>query len=124
MSEVLDRAQRELAEMRRTLNALQSGIPAFLGVLVHSDAPHVIKAAIKDKLAPYGLLTVEEATEAGCEISVLCLPYCEGRTVDKTDQNGYKSLAKAGKDTSAANPVSAAQNEVGACIDNAPLLDT
>lgn len=98
MSEALDKARREIAELRRIINAQQSGLPARLGVIVYSDNPTHREAAITSRLAPYGLSTVAEAKEAGCDVTILCLPYCEGRTVDKTDPAEYERLRNAGKD--------------------------
>ena len=115
MSEALDRMRREVEELKRIVNAQRSGLPARLGVIVHSDKPTHIEAAVRAKLSVYGLSTVDEAEQAGCEVSVLCLPYCAGRQVDKTDPKDYDKLRTAGKGS---------DNEAQVCTDNASLLDT
>lgn len=97
MSEAIDKLRREVQELRRVINAQQSGLPSHLGVILHSDDPVVTKAAVSARLAPFGLFTLDEAKEAGCEVSVLCLPWCEGRAVDKTDPSLYGELRNAGK---------------------------
>lgn len=113
MSEALDKLRREILELRRVINAQQSGLPSHLGVIVHSDDPVVTKAAVSARLAPFGLFTLDEAKEAGCEVSVLCLPWCEGRAVDKTDPADADALRVAGK-----GPAS-----VGASVGNAIAHD-
>ena len=97
MSEALEKARREIEDLRRIINAQRSGLPSRLGVIVHSRDQRLIEAATSARLAPYGLSTVAEAEAAGCEVSVLCLPYCEGRTVEQTDPAAYEALLNTGK---------------------------
>lgn len=97
MSEALDKARREIAELRAIINAQQSGLPERLGVIVYSDDPTHVENKIKALLAPYGLTTIAEANAAGCDVDVLCLPYCKGREVDKTDPAQIEALKNAGK---------------------------
>lgn len=108
MSEALDKARREIEELRRIINAQQSGLPSRLGVIVHSDDPTLIEEAIRARLAPYGLATPEQAEAAGCKFDVLCLPYCNGRSVDQTDPSSIEALRMAGKKTDSADTESAA----------------
>lgn len=97
MSEALEKARREIEDLRRIINAQQSGLPSRLGVLVYSKDQRDAEAAIRARLAPYGLSTVAEAEAAGCEVRVLCLTYLEGRTVDKTNPADYDQVRNAGK---------------------------
>lgn len=97
MSETLDRARREIAELRKIINAQQSGIPPRLGVIVFSDNATHIEEAVKAKLGVYGLSSREEAKAAGCDVDVMCLPWCKGRAVDKTSPEQLEFLRNAGK---------------------------
>jgi hypothetical protein len=78
MSAAIDYLQREVRELKKLLNARDSGIPESFVVMVKGEAaktPEGIAAAVKKALAPYGLETAEEALAAGCTVKVAPLPW-------------------------------------------------
>lgn len=78
MSAAIDLLQREIAGLKKVLNARDRGIPSQLGVMVKGDAaktPESRAEAVKRALAPYGIETIEDARAAGCDVRVVCLAW-------------------------------------------------
>jgi|GEM_PF-2110344 len=78
MSAAIDLMQREIRELKKLLNARESGIPETLVVIVKGDAAKSAEgrtAAVKTALLPYGLETAEDALAAGCTVKLALLPY-------------------------------------------------
>lgn len=78
MSAAIDLLQREIASLKKVLNARDRGIPNQLAVIVRGEAaktPEGRAEAVKKALQPYGLETIEDAQAAGCDVRMACLPW-------------------------------------------------
>lgn len=78
MSAAIDLLQREIASLKKVLNARDRGIPSQLAVIVRGEAaktPEGRAEAVKKALQPYGLETIEDAQAAGCDVRMACLPW-------------------------------------------------
>lgn len=84
MADSIDSLMREVSKLRKILFAQNSGIPDRLTVLVTGDrcrTPERIKQAVLDRLEAFGLDDESQAEEAGCTITVVCLPWLTEREI-------------------------------------------
>lgn len=84
MADSIDSLQKQLDKLKRILRAQQDGIPDRLTVMVTGRAaasPEGVKRAVLDRLAAYGLDDEADAEQAGCVITVTCLPWLDKREV-------------------------------------------
>ncbi len=82
MADSIDSLMREVNKLRKILFAQQSGIPDRLTVMVTgrtAASPEGVRRAIEDRLAAYGLEDETDAEQAGCTITVICLPWLDKR---------------------------------------------
>lgn len=84
MADSIDSLMKEVSKLRKVLFAQQSGIPERLVVMVTgrtAASPEGVKRAVLDRLAAYGLDNESDAEQAGCTITVICLPWMTDREV-------------------------------------------
>jgi len=82
MADSIDSLQKQLDKLKRILRAQQTGIPDRLTVMVTgrtAASPEGVKRAVLDRLAAYGLEDETDAEQAGCTITVICLPWLDKR---------------------------------------------
>ena len=84
MADSIDSLMREVSKLRKILYAQQSGLPERLSVMVvgrDAASPEGVKRAVLNRLAEYGLTDQDDAEQAGCTITVVCLPWLIEREV-------------------------------------------
>lgn len=95
-----DNLTAQYEALKRAFNARQSGLPDRLVVMVYSDDPDVMEAAVKERLAKYGLESEEEARLAHCEIVKTALPWAAGRKIGITARNDPRVMNELRGETS------------------------
>lgn len=82
-----DSLVKQYEDLKKALHARESGLPDRLVVMVYSNNDEVVEAAVKQRLAVYGLDTIEEARLAHCEVVVSKLPWAAGRSIGISNRN-------------------------------------
>lgn len=79
-----DNLIRQYEQLKRALAAVENGLPERLGVAVYSDEPGDVEEAVRRRLEPFGLDSIDDAAAANCEVIIVKLPFCRGRGVGIT----------------------------------------
>lgn len=94
-----DSLVKQYEEFKRAVTARESGLPDRLVVMAYSADPEVMEAAVKERLAKYGLQSEEEARLAQCEIQKVPLPWAAGRKIGISSRNDSRVMNELRKES-------------------------
>jgi hypothetical protein len=83
MAESIDTLQKQVNKLTLILQAQQSGLPARLTIFAPGYSAERVDCLILDRLNQYGLEDKHQAEDAGCEVTVIALPWLIDRQVGK-----------------------------------------
>jgi len=85
MAESIDTLQKQVNKLTLILQAQQSGLPARLTIFAPGCDAQQVDSIILDRLYQYGLEDRNQAEDAGCEITVIALPWLTERQIGKCE---------------------------------------
>lgn len=95
-----DSLVKQYEDLKKALHARESGLPDRLVVMVCSNDDEAVEDAVKQRLAVYGLDTIEEARLAHSRVVTCSLPWAVGRKVGITSRNDSRVMSELRGNTS------------------------
>lgn len=96
MAESIDSLQRAVTKLSQILVAQQSGLPNRVVVILRGAqaiTPALTEQAIKDRISAFGLLSVDDLSDAGSELVTVSLPWLASRSVGHVSKTNIASMS-------------------------------